>query len=109
VQVTRSCQLTAGLITYIFALCHPAYLLGNRRRTLTPQGGPDTASAVGRVSSSSTPPIGGSSSGGGLPVPEYVGQLGPLQEEHGPDSGGRQMLSLASRLSHQALSEIKEK
>lgn len=74
---------------------------------MTP-GGPDIT-AAGRISaSSSTPPIGGSSSGAGLPVPEYVGQLGPLQgEPAGPE--GRQMLSLASRLSQQALTEIKEK
>lgn len=95
-----------GLTQHVFTPPHPVCALLDRQRTLTP-GGPDFT-AAGRISaSSSTPPIGGSSSGGGLPVPEYVGQLGPLQEEPGRE--GRQMLSLASRLSQQALSEIKEK
>jgi hypothetical protein len=49
----------------------------------------------------------------GLPGPDFVGQLGMVQEEGGlygaGSNGGRQPFSLASRLSQQALSEIKDR
>jgi hypothetical protein len=77
-------------------------------------GGADGTAMGPRLSNSSlTPPIGSSSNGMGLPGPDFVGQMGVVQEEGGPycagSNSGRQPFSLASRLSQQALSEIKDR
>lgn len=102
------------MLHWVYAVCRLTGE-GARRRTFTP-GGVDSTTTTGRLSNSSlTPPIGSSSNGMGLPVPDFVGQLGIVQEEGGVggygagSAGGRQVTSLASRLSQQALSEIKDR
>lgn len=99
--------------------------VGGRRRTTWTPGGVDSTTG-GRLSNSSeraTPPIGSSSGYGYVygysstgPAGDAAGggQPGSMQEEGGGFGGGssgqgRQVTSLASRLSQQALSEIRDR
>jgi hypothetical protein len=95
----------------MFAACRLTGDGGRRRTTFNPEG---SVPGGQRLSVSSlTPPIGSSSNGTGVPVPDFVAQLGIVQEEGGGGSsagaGARQGFSLASRLSQQALSELKDR